>query len=232
LMVRLILKRCVSGCPPLPDEKQKQDRSDRYSFDPGFGDRNGLHRRICLCLDQKSQSSDNSEQTWNEKTPRERDRESVAYRRSHCARERENVALTESLGEQTNCESKKRSAAGARQRRQGIGGARPRAASARENDVAARNSRAARERENAAKALEVKKITDAGQKELSRALEESEDKVEGAAPLSSPQLARMICGPANIAACAASAKMLHARRRPRKSPIARQRELKQALDEK
>src|SRR5216684_602174 len=47
-------------------------------------------------------------------------------------------------------------------------------ASARENDVAARNLAAAREREIAAKALETKQIADAKQKELKQALDESE----------------------------------------------------------
>src|SRR5216683_5925392 len=47
-------------------------------------------------------------------------------------------------------------------------------ASARENDVAARNLAVARERENAAQALETKQIADARRKEFKQALDESE----------------------------------------------------------
>jgi hypothetical protein len=50
-------------------------------------------------------------------------------------------------------------------------------ASDRENDVAARNLAAARERENAAQAMETKQIADARQRELKQALDESEKRV-------------------------------------------------------
>ena len=106
---------------------------------------------------------------------RERDRASVAIGGLTAARVRKNVALTEALESKRIANSKPRESKQALDESEARSKAlAPELASARENDVAARNLAAARERETAAEALKTNQIADARQMELKRALDESE----------------------------------------------------------
>jgi hypothetical protein len=101
-------------------------------------------------------------------------------------------------------------------------------ASVRENDVATRNLAAARERESAAQALEAKQIADAKQKELKQALDESEKKSE-ALTREFASVREKDVAARNLAAARERdvAQALEAKQ----IADAKQKELKQALDE-
>src|SRR5258705_33009 len=103
-------------------------------------------------------------------------------------------------------------------------------ASVRGNDVAARNLAATRERENAAQALEAKQIADAKQKEMKQALDESERRafaLEGELASARKTIASA-AKPSNAEVTARdAAQALEAKQ----IADARQKELKQALDE-
>jgi hypothetical protein len=122
-------------------------------------------------------SSDDSAAGLQREFSRERDPASVAIGGLTAARERENVALTETLESTRIANSKQRELKQSLDESEARSKALARElASARENDVAARNLAAAPESENAAQALEIKQIADARQKELKQALDESEKK--------------------------------------------------------
>src|SRR6266480_646632 len=158
----------------------------------------------------------------------------VAARNLAATRERENAAQT--------LETKQIADAKQKELKQALDESEKRAlalkgelTSARENDVAARNLAAARERENAAQALETKQIADAGQKELKQALEESEAKSEALAR----ELASARENLASDRENEVAARNLAARERENAAQAletkriadARQKELRQALDE-
>jgi hypothetical protein len=148
----------------------------------------------------------------------------VAARNLAAARERENAVLeTKQIADakqtelkQALDESEARSEALARE-----------LASARENDVAARNLAAARERENAAQALETKQIADAKQKELKQALDESEARSEALAR----ELASARKNDVAARNLAAARERENAVLETKQIADAKQKELKQALDE-
>jgi len=101
-------------------------------------------------------------------------------------------------------------------------------ASVRGNDVAARNLAATRERENAAQALEAKQITDAKQKELKQALDESEKRSEALAR----ELASVRGNDVAARNLAAARERDAAQALEAKQIVdAKQKEMKQALDE-
>src|SRR5712672_2281308 len=103
-------------------------------------------------------------------------------------------------------------------------------ASVRGNDVAARNLAATRERENAAQALEAKQIADAKQKEMKQALDESERRafaLEGELA-SARKTIGSAAKPSNAEVTARDAAQA---REAKQIADARQKELKQALDE-
>jgi hypothetical protein len=152
----------------------------------------------------------------------------VAARNLAAARERENAAQaleTKQIADarqrelkQALDESEARSEALARE-----------LASARENDVAARNLAAARERENAAQALETKQIADARQRELKQALDESEARSEALARELASARENDVAA-RNLAAARERENAAQALE-TKQIADARQRELKQALDE-
>jgi hypothetical protein len=181
-------------------------------------------------IGSKDSSSDNSAADLEREFSRERDRASVAIGGLTAARERENVALTEALESKRIANSKQMELKQALDESEARSEALARElASARENDVAARNLAAAHERENAAQALEAKKITDARQKELKQALDESEAR--------SKTLARELASARENDIAARKLAAAHERENAaraletKKITDARQRELKQALDE-
>jgi hypothetical protein len=126
-------------------------------------------------IGSEDSSSDNSAANLEREFSRERDRASVAIGGLTAAREQKNVALTEALESKRIANSKQRESKQALDESEARSKAlAPELASARENDVAARNLAAARERETAAEALKTNQIADARQMELKQALDESE----------------------------------------------------------
>ena len=126
-------------------------------------------------IGSEDSSSDNSAANLEREFSRERDQASVAIGGLTAAREQKNVALTEALESKRIANSKPRESKQALDESEARSKAlAPELASARENDVAARNLAAAREREAAAEALETNQIADARQMELKQALDESE----------------------------------------------------------
>src|SRR3984893_16886411 len=118
-------------------------------------------------IGSKDSSSDNSAANLEREFSRERVRASVAIGGLTPARERGNVALTEALESKRIANSKRRDFKQALDESEARSKAlAPELASARENDVAARNLAAARERETAAEALKTNQIADARQMEL------------------------------------------------------------------
>jgi LTXXQ motif family protein len=181
-------------------------------------------------IGSEDSSSDNSAADLEREFSRERNRASVAIGGLTAARERENVALTEALESKRIANSKQMELKQALDESEARSGALARElASARENDVAARNLAAARERENAAQALETKQIADARQKELKQALDESEARSEALARELASARENDVAAQ-NLAAARErenAAQALEAK----KITDARQKELKQALDE-
>ena len=126
-------------------------------------------------IGSEDSSFDNSAANLEREFSRERDRASIAIGGLTAARERKNVALTEASESKRIANSKPRESKQALDESEARSKAlAPELASARENDVAARNLAAARERETAAEALKTNQIADARQMELKRALDESE----------------------------------------------------------
>jgi hypothetical protein len=126
-------------------------------------------------IGSEDSSSDNSPVNREREFSRERDRASVAIGGLTAAREQKNVAPTEALESNRIANSKQKESKQALDESEARSEMlAPELASARENDVAARNLAAARERETTAEALETNQIADARQMELKQALNESE----------------------------------------------------------
>src|SRR5712664_514381 len=185
---------------------------------------------LVFWIGSEDSSSDNSAADQEREFSRERDRASVVIGGLTAARERENVALTEALESTSIANSKQRESKQALDESQ----ARSEAlalelASARENEVAARNLAAARERENAAQTLETREIAETKQKECKHALDESQAKSEALArELASARENEVAAR--NLAAARErenAAQALEANQ----MADARQKQLKQALDE-
>ena len=98
------------------------------------------------------------------------------------------------------------------------------------SDVAARNLAAARERENAAQALETKQIADARQKELAAGARRKRQKGGRRSPVSLRPPARMMSRPA-ISLLARERENAAQALETKQIADAKQKELKQALDE-
>jgi hypothetical protein len=181
-------------------------------------------------IGSEDSSSDSSAANLEREFSRERDRASVAIGGLTAARERENVALTEALESKRIANSKQREPKQAldesEARSEALDGE---LASARENDVAARNLVAAREREIAAQALETKQIADARQKEFKQALDESEAKSEALA--SKLASARENDVAARNLVAAREREIAAQAQETKQIADARQKEFKQALDE-
>src|SRR5712664_708367 len=182
-------------------------------------------------IGSKDSSSDNLAADLKREFSRARDRAFVAIGGLTAARERKNVALTEALETKQIADAKQKEFKQALDESQ----ARPEAlarelASARESEVAARNLVAVRERENAAQALETKKIADARQKDLKQALDESTAKSE--------TLARELASASESEVAARNLVAVRERENAaqaletKKIADARQKDLKQALDER
>src|SRR5450631_2246283 len=181
-------------------------------------------------IGSKDSSSDNWAAGLKREFSRERERASVAIGGLTAAREREDVAVTETLESTQIANSKQRESKQALDESEAKSEALARElASARENDVAARNLAAAREREIAAQALETRQIADARQKEFKQALDESEAKSEA--------LARELVSArehdvaARNLAAAREREITAQALETKQITVARQKEFKQALDE-
>src|SRR5450631_1377493 len=181
-------------------------------------------------IGSKDSSSDNWAAGLKREFSRERERASVAIGGLTAAREREDVAVTETLESTQIANSKQRESKQALDESEAKSEALARElASARENDVAARNLAAAREREIAAQALETKQIADARQKEFKQALDQSEAKSEA--------LARELVSArenevaARNLAAAREREIAAQALETKQTADARQKEFKQALDQ-
>src|SRR5882672_6223119 len=222
-------ERLLFLTPPLSDDETEQTRKrpltrSILAFVIAIFCIGGL----VFWIGSEDSSSDNSAADQEREFSRERDRASVVIGGLTAARERENVALTEALESTRIANSKQRESKQALDESQ----ARSEAlalelASARANDVAARNLAAARERENAL--LDTRQIADTRQKELKQALDESQAKSEA--------LARELASARENEVAARN--LIAARERENAAQVletkqiadARQKEFKQALDE-
>ncbi len=180
-------------------------------------------------IGSEDSSSKNSAADLEQEFSRERARASVAIGGLTAARERENVGLTEALESKRIADSEGRESKQALDESEAKSEALARElASARENEVAARNLAATRERENAAQTLETKQIADA-KKEFKQALDEREAKSEALArELASARENEVAAH--NLAAARERENAAQALE-TKQIADARQKELRQALDE-